>query len=143
MNGYTVIGSDPLLVRVFGATLGELFENAAFAVFDQGYVLESIPGSYSRPIVAAGDTLAELLANWIDELLIMSQAAQIAPSFFVVDRLEEGGVQGSAAGMPLDGIARRGPAVTGLARPPSDPIAVPEGWWVDIELVSGLGLQPA
>lgn len=132
MNGYAEITSHPRVLRVFGTTRRDLFEQAAFAVFDQGYVLDQIPATYSRPVMAAGDDMGELLGNWLAELLEMSHTNQIAPSFFIVDRLEDGGVQGSAAGLPMEEAIRRSVVVTGLAAAPSDPIAVPEGWWVDL-----------
>ena len=132
MSGYHVVARDPLVLRIEANTLGELFEDAAFAVFDQGYRLDEIPGTYSRPVVAPGDTAGELLANWIDELLAMSRVEGIAPSYFVVDRLEEGGVQGAAAGLPLSEAPRRGPAVVRLLPPEPDPVPIPNGWWVDI-----------
>jgi SHS2 domain-containing protein len=96
---YEVINERPLAIRAFGATLPELFEHAAYAVFDQGYRLDEIPPTYSRPVIAAGDTMDALLCHWLEELLGMSRAEGIVPSYFVVDRLEEGGVQGSAAGL--------------------------------------------
>ena len=132
MNGYAEISDQPRVLRAFGTTRRDLFEQAAFALFDQGYVLDQIAATYSRPVMAAGDDMGELLGNWLAELLEMSRTAQIAPSFFIVDRLEDGGVQGSAAGMPMTEAVRRSVVVVGLATPPSDPVAVPEGWWVDL-----------
>ena len=134
MNGYAEISNHPRVLRVFGTTRRDLFEQAAFAVFDQGYVLDQIAATYSRPVMAAGDDMGELLGNWLAELLEMSHANQIAPSFFIVDRLEDGGVQGSAAGMPIEESVRRSVVAIGLATPPSGPIAVPEGWWVDLAI---------
>jgi SHS2 domain-containing protein len=135
MNGYAEISHDPRVLRVFGTTRRDLFEQAAYAVFDQGYVLEQITATYSRPVMAAGDDSGELLGNWLAELLEMSRATQIAPSFFVVDRLEDGGVQGSAAGLPMTEAVHRSVVVMGLAAPPADPVPVPEGWWVDVTVL--------
>jgi len=134
VNGYAEISNHPRVLRVFGTTRRDLFEQAAFAVFDQGYVLDQIAATYSRPVMAAGDDMGELLGNWLAELLEMSRTNQIAPSFFIVDRLEDGGVQGSAAGMPIEESVRRSVVAIGLATPPSGPIAVPEGWWVDLAI---------
>ncbi|MDJ0961724.1 MAG: archease [Acidimicrobiia bacterium] len=134
MRPYERLPGDPPTVRVYGATLEEMFEEAAYAVFDQGHRLDEIPGTYSRPVIAAGDTMAELLVAWIDELLAMSRVEGIVPSYFVVDRLEEGGVQGSAAGLPVGEAPRRGAAVTGLRPPPPLPVEIPDGWWADLIL---------
>jgi SHS2 domain-containing protein len=142
MRGYELLPGEPATVRAYGATPEELFEEAAYAVFDQGHRLADIPATYSRPVIAAGDTIPELLRAWIEELLAMSRAEGIVPSFFVVDRLEEGGVQGSAAGLPVGEAPRRGPAVTGLGAPLPRPVAIPDGWWVDLVLDIEPRLRP-
>jgi SHS2 domain-containing protein len=126
---------DRTIVRVHGATLEELIENAAYAVFDQGYVLEAIPATYSRPVVSPGDDPADQIACWLEEVLAMSRAERLVPSYFVIDRLEEGGVQGSAAGLPVAQAPRRGPAVAGVERPIPPPVEIPAGWWVDVALL--------
>ena len=132
MRGYEVIATDPPTLRVYGATREELFEEAAYAVFDLGYRLEDIPATYSRPAIAAGDTFEALLASWLEELLALAEAEDLVPSYFVVDRLEEGGVQGSAAGLPQREAPRRGRAATGLGRPLPELVEIPDGWWADV-----------
>ena len=117
--------------RVQGATLEELFELAGLATFDIAWDLTGVTATYPRPIVGAGDTPGELLACWIEELLGAAARDGIAFSSFAVDRLEEGGVQGSAAGLYANDVPRTNVRVTGLAVPP-EPVAVPEGWWVDL-----------
>jgi SHS2 domain-containing protein len=137
VTSYHVVGRRPLVLRVQAVTLFELFEDAAYAVFDQAWRLSDVPATYSRPIIAAGDTLAELLTAWLEELIAMSRAEQLVPSFFVVDRLEEGGVQGSAAGLPVGEAVGRPSAPAELRPSVEGPVAVPEGWWVDIEMSPG------
>ena len=132
-----MIGRRPLVLRVQAATLFELFEDAAYAVFDQAWRLSEVPATYSRPIIAAGDTPAELLTAWLEELIAMSRAEQLVPSFFVVDRLEEGGVQGYAAGLPVEEAFERPSARAELRPSVEGPVAVPEGWWVDITMSQG------
>jgi SHS2 domain-containing protein len=138
MNGYEIIDHRPLTVRIHAPTLEQLFEIAGYAVFDQGFALDEIPATYSRPVIAAGDTWSELLYAWIEELLAMSRIEGIVPSYFTVDRLEEGGVQGSAAGLPQHETAQRSPRVIGLIDPRPDPVPIPDGWWVDL----GLEVEP-
>jgi SHS2 domain-containing protein len=124
------------VLRVQVATLFELFEDAAYAVFDQQWRLSEMPATYSRPVIAAGDTPGELLAAWLEELIAMSRVEQLVPCSFVVDRLEEGGVQGSASGLPVGDAPRRSAAPVELRPEVGDPVAVPEGWWVDVTLPS-------
>jgi SHS2 domain-containing protein len=124
-------GGEPV-VRAFGATIGEVFEQAAYAMFDIGYELENVTPTYARPVSAAGDTLAELLVGWLRELLAMSAVEGIIPSFFMVDRLEEGGVQGSASGLfTPDVVARRRVVGDVLTRSPQF-VEIPDGFWVEL-----------
>lgn len=115
-------------------TLFEVFENAAYGVFDTAYDLTGVASPYSRPVVAAGDRWEELLWAWLDELLAMSRVEGIVPSYFTVDRLEEGGVQGSAAGLPSGEVAVRPVEVTRIKRAGLSVIEVPEGWWCRVML---------
>lgn len=132
MNRYRLLDADPPRVIAFGATPEELFENAAFAMFDQAYDIAALPSTYSRPIVSPGDTVEELLANWLDELLFVSEQERLVWSSFAIDRLEEGGVQGSASGMPLEAAELRPRMITGCLEAPGAPVPVPEGWWVEL-----------
>lgn len=132
MTRYRFLGGDPIRIIAFGPTRGELFENAAFGMYDQAYDITSVPPRYSRPIVSPGDTLPELLTNWLDELLFVGEGEGLVWSSFSVDRLEEGGIQGSASGMPRDEVAVRRRMVAGLAETPGEPVPVPDGWWVEL-----------
>jgi len=127
-------GRNPVR-RVQGETLEELFELAGLAAFDIGWDLSAVTATYPRPIVGAGDTPGELLACWIEELLTAAGRDGIVFGSFVVDRLEEGGVQGSASGLFVDEVPRTQARVIGLADRP-EPVAVPEGWWVDLAFVT-------
>jgi SHS2 domain-containing protein len=132
MRRYEVLTRRPLVIRAFGATLEELFEHAAYAVFDQGYRVEDIAPTYSRPVLAAGDAFDVLLANWLEELLAMSRAEGIVPSYFVVDRLEEGGVQGSAAGLPVADASPRQRKVVAVSA--ARVVEHGVGAWAEVEL---------
>jgi SHS2 domain-containing protein len=132
MTRYRLLGGDPLRVIAFGPTRGELFENAAWAMYDQAYDITPVPPRYSRPIVSPGDTYPELLVNWLEELLFVGHREGLVWSSFAVDRLEEGGVQGSASGMPQADVHTRSAMVAGLAKLPEGLVPIPEGWWVEL-----------
>lgn len=119
----------------YGMTIGELFENAAFGVFSQLFDLRDVSPVQSRPLVAPGDTHSELLANWIDELQAMSRLERIAPSYFVVDRVEEGGVQGSAAGLPIDQVPEMGKRLSVVASN-VEVSRTPDGWWASVPFLT-------
>ena len=123
---------DTPVVRAFGSTLAELFENASEAMFSIGTDRSEIPPTYSRPLVAPGDTWAELLGNWLDELLAAASVEGLVWSSCMIDRLESGGVQGSAAGLPAAQVTPTGPRVSAVRRPVADPVPIPDGYWVDV-----------
>jgi SHS2 domain-containing protein len=83
-------------------------------------------------MVAPGDTLDELLVNWVEELLHLSREEGLALSYFVVDRLEPGGVQGSAAGLPTHEVEQLGRVPVRVVGPASPVVSIPEGFWADL-----------
>ena len=56
-------------VRVFGRTLKELFDNAAFAMFDILADLDGLKGEIVQEIELTAPNYEELLISWLDELL--------------------------------------------------------------------------
>lgn len=139
---YEGLGGDPPRVVVYGATLPELFENAAEAVFAHGRDLAAIRPTYSRPIVSPGDTVPELLTNWLDELRFVGARDGLVWSWFVVDRLEEGGIQGSASGLPASEVPAVNEMVTSVRLVSDGVVEVPEGLWVELELSVGPPFVP-
>lgn len=119
-------------IRVRATTLFELFERAGWAMFDLGFDMTSVGQRHSRPVVAVGDTIGELLGDWLDQLGVIAMENDLVFSYFVVDRLEEGGVQGSAAGISRRDVVRRAREVSGVAGPLPEPVDGPEGWSVDL-----------
>lgn len=128
------LGGPVAVLRVYGSTRSELFENVAYAFFDQVFYLTEITPQHARPVLAAGDDYSQLLANWLLELAAMSAVEEIAPSYFVVDRLEEGGVQGSASGQPFAEVERRQQHLPVLLTTRPAPVCIPDGWWVELRL---------
>lgn len=131
MIRYRQLSIDPPVVLVFGATRGELFENAAFAMYEQMYRIRHVPPTYSRPIVSPGDSYEELLENWLEELRFVGERDDLVWSSFAVDRLEDGGVQGSGSGMPAQTLPAPARLVSGVAKRPSI-VQIPDGWWVEL-----------
>jgi SHS2 domain-containing protein len=56
-------------VRVYGRTLKDLFDNAAFAMFDIIADLEGLKGGIVEEIELTAPDQEELLIAWLDELL--------------------------------------------------------------------------
>lgn len=78
-------------IRVYGKDLKELFENAAFGMFDVIADLEGIRTSISQDvkIEIRGKTAEELLVAWLDELLYRFCTKDIIYSKFEIGELSE------------------------------------------------------
>lgn len=132
MHRYELIDAGSLArARVVGATLEDMFEVSGYAMFDLGFDLEGVAGRYPWPVLGAGDTWGELLGSWLESLGAASRSRDLVFASFTVDRLEEGGVQGSASGLPSADVPPRARTVVGLAEPPV-PITTPAGWTADL-----------
>ncbi len=119
-------------IIAYGDTPADLFENAAYGMFDIMFDLDAVAGSSSRPVVAAGDSLEDLLVAWLSSLLAEAEIAGLVFCGFTVDRLEEGGVQGSAHGAPVSGVELLGPPVKAVTYHDLAVVEVPEGWWARV-----------
>lgn len=142
MKPFAEIGrsGDRVTMRAFGATRYELVENASMAMFSIGRDLASIAPTYSRPLVAPGDTFVELLENWLDELLLLAIEEGIVWSQTTIDRMEVGGVQGSASGQYRPDVARHGPIAVGVAAV-APVVEIPDGYWVELTFGVDAGLR--
>lgn len=58
-------------IDAFGATLQELFANAAFALFDIITELPKVAGKVKHTITISGIDREQLLVNWLSELLYL------------------------------------------------------------------------
>ena len=119
-------------IVAYGATLEELFENAAFGMFDLMFDLSVVPGGRDLGVVAAGDTVEELLVGWLGELLYLAEANDLALASFTVDRLEEGGVQGVASGSPSVVAELRGAPIKAVTYHDLAVVEVPAGYWARV-----------
>lgn len=133
-------GGDRVTMRAFGATRYELVEHASMAMFSIGRDLAAIAPTYSRPLVAPGDTFVELLENWLDELLLLAIEEGIVWSQATIDRMEVGGVQGSAAGQYRSDVTRHGPVAVGVASV-APVVEIPDGFWIELIIGVDAGLR--
>jgi len=65
--------SADLTVEAHGSTLGEVFGNAALAMFNAMTPLEGVEGRLARTVEVRGDDLGGLLYNFLDELLYVHE----------------------------------------------------------------------
>jgi SHS2 domain-containing protein len=88
-------------VRVFGKDLKELFENAAFAMFDIIADLEGMTGETTETFKVEAVDPEGLLVAWLDELLYIFYTKQLIFYKFNIEQLEEGSLRASVVGRPI------------------------------------------
>lgn len=88
-------------VRVFGKDVKELFENAAFAMFDIIADLENLTGDAIETVDLEAPDQEELLVAWLDELLYKFYTKQLIFYKFQVEELTETHLRAKAIGRPV------------------------------------------
>jgi len=85
----------------YGATLAELFENAALAMCSLSCSREKIEEREQREIVATGADVESLLYSWLTEILAVADAEQLVFRRASVSELREpqAGASGRAKGI--------------------------------------------
>ena len=75
-------------VRVNGGSLPELFEHAAFALFDVMFDITGVQPVLEREFSCTRDSYEELLVEWLGNLLYVFDTERIVFSRFSVERLD-------------------------------------------------------
>lgn len=88
-------------VRVFGRDLKELFENAAFAMFDLIADLEGLKSSLEETFEIEARNHEELLVAWLDELLFNFYTKQIIFFKFEIEELTGNRIKARVFGRPV------------------------------------------
>jgi len=89
-------------IKVFGSTLAELFENAAFGLFDNVTNLEKVnPDSEFSVEVQATDREA-LLVNWLSELNYLFFTRKELFKYFQVNEIDDEHLTATVEGEKLD-----------------------------------------
>lgn len=88
-------------VRVYGMTLKELFENAAFAMFDIIADLEGLKDSIVETLEVKAPNYEELLVAFLDELLYRFYTKSFIFFKFEIEELTEGRIRAKAFGRPV------------------------------------------
>lgn len=88
-------------VRVHGKDLKELFENAAFAMFDIVADLENISGETVKTFELEAPDKEALLVTWLDELLYNFYTKQLIFFKFEVEELTDTRLKARATGRPV------------------------------------------
>ncbi len=91
-------------MRVHADSPEELFQTAAEALFDLIVVdRQTVRPERSQPFTLAADTLADLLAVWLEELLFQFETTHVLfGSFLVTLELDPPRLKATALGEPID-----------------------------------------
>jgi len=88
-------------IRAFGKDLKELFENAAFGMFDLIADLEGIKTPVEETVEADAESPEELLVAWLDELLYRFYTKEIIFSKFLIEKLTDNRIEAKICGRPV------------------------------------------
>jgi SHS2 domain-containing protein len=88
-------------VKVYGSSLKELFENAAFAMFDIIADLEGLKSSVEQAVEIEGKNYEELLVAWLDELLYNFYTKGIIYFRFEIEDLKTDSLKAKVYGRPV------------------------------------------
>ena len=115
-------------IVAYGSTPEEVFENAAFGMFDLTVDLAAAAASEERRIEAEGRGLGELLVAWLSELLAVAEIDDLVFVWFRVSELREDRVVGVASGSTAEGIGLEGPPVKAVTYHDLEVAPVADGW---------------
>lgn len=91
-----------LAARIYGKTMEELFENAAFAMFDMMGELEGLSLEEEKLIELEAPDKESLLILWLNELLFSFFEDGVIYSDFKINKLTETNLSASAVGARMD-----------------------------------------
>lgn len=97
-------------IIAYGATLPELFENAAFGMFDLVFILPDLGGGQELAVSVTGPDYTDypdLLVAWLNQLLFLAETQRLAFYRFRIVHLEPGKLEATAAGLPVDTLELR------------------------------------
>jgi SHS2 domain-containing protein len=75
-------------VRVHGLTMSELFEHAAFALFDVMFDISDVQPVLEREFACRSDSIEDLLVEWLGNLLYVFDTERVVFSRFSVEMIE-------------------------------------------------------
>jgi len=89
-------------IEVFGGTAGELFTNAAFAIFDILTELDCVEPRETRRIAAEGVDMDDLLVNFLRESLYLFNGERWLAKQFTLLEFGDDRLVSEAKGEPFD-----------------------------------------
>ncbi len=85
-------------IDAFGATVHELFANAAFALFDIITDLPNVEGKAAYKINVSGIDREQLLVNWLSELLYLHDVKNLLFKEFCIEDISDNQLSATVRG---------------------------------------------
>jgi SHS2 domain-containing protein len=121
--------------RAHGATIEELFANAALALISIAGDLEAIEERERREVEATGEDIESLLYAWLAEIVAVADADRLVLGRIEVTSLGEGRVTGAAYGERYDHSQHRaGTAIKAVTYHKFFVKQSPTGWVAEVFL---------
>jgi SHS2 domain-containing protein len=98
-------------IIVHGATLRELFENAAFAMFDLMFGIGGLEGKDRVQIEVMAPSVEDLMVEWLSTLLFEAETGDLALGSFEIETLDTRRLAGWAIGIPSADLELSGPPI--------------------------------
>lgn len=116
--------------RTFGATLPELFSNAAIAMLSIACEQQSVEPATEYPLTATGSDYEALLVNWLNEVLYWFDGKGVAFREFRVTSLDSGEIRAIGIGEPRDAQRHRSKLIVKAVTWHQLKLAPGEGGWI-------------
>ena len=115
-------------VVVHGATITELFEHAAFAMFDLMFGVGDLRGVDRIDVEVAATTVEELLVDWLSTLLFEAETKDLALCSFGIETLGDGRLSGWASGISSFDLELSGAPIKAITYHALAIEEHPDGW---------------
>jgi len=89
-------------VRVQGATMAEVFADAAYAMFDLMSGNEALRPQVERTVTVDAQDREELMVNWLSELLFIFETERLLLSEFKIAEIDERHLRATVRGERFD-----------------------------------------
>ena len=119
-------------VQVRGETREQVFENAAFAMFDLTFDLAGVVPQVHHRVEAVGDTVTEVLVAWLSELLAIAEIEDLAFTSFLVEAAGERAMLGWASGAAATGLELRGSPIKAVTHHDAEVSYDGACWWAQL-----------
>ncbi len=96
-----------IAAKIYGKDIPELFENAAFAMFDMMADMEGLAGTEEVKITLEALDTEDLLVSWLNELLYLSYSKALLFYRFHISSLERNKLLAGVTGQKLRPYKKR------------------------------------